>query len=172
MVRTTNTPSTATPHLTILPKTPGPLNAFKPHSPNNTASVALANTLRNDLSTLFSGSFTLYPTGSITASGSKYKSFRLESLYYACKLYTGQPLVATAQACTLSAVGFDKAGKTINEVTFSYSPNNVIQADMIKKEFGMDLDGVYGVNITIIDAGLLPILAVVNIDSLEICGYE
>lgn len=43
---------------------------------------------------------------------------------------------------------------------------------MIKKEFGMDLDGVYGVNITIIDAGLLPILAVVNIDSLEICGYE
>ena len=63
-----------------------------------------------------SDSFTLYPTGSITASGSKYKSFRLESLYYACKLYTGQPLVAVAEACTLSAVGFDETAESSMDV--------------------------------------------------------
>lgn len=147
------------------------MNAIQAQSKPNVASVSLLSTLRNDLTTGLTDGLTLYPTGSIIASGSKYKSFRLESLYFACKLYIAQPLIALPEGCSLSAVAFDQSGNAINEVTFSYSPGDVLKSVMVKKDFGMDLDGVYGVNITITDAGLGPVLALVNIDDLEICGY-
>lgn len=131
--------------------------------------VALVNTLRQDLSSILNGNVTLYPTGSIIAS--KVKSFRLDSIYYGCKLYTATPLTSLTTACELSATGYDETGAVVNEATFSYTPNSILQAKMDKKEFGAAFDRVSRVDISVVNSALTPLIAVLNIDNVEVCLY-
>lgn len=60
----------------------------------------------------------------------------------------------------------------MNEATFSYTPNSILQAKMVKKEFGGAFDRVSRVDISVVNAATTPLIAVLNIDNVEVCLYS
>ena len=99
--------------------------------------------------------------------GTSSASFKLSQFYYGCLVADQAQQAQLSTACTFTATGHTKAGKTVPLKTFKYAPNSLTNASMELATFDPTWTGLTSVVLTLTKSPVTVLLTVLAVDTVE-----